>query len=144
MRLSSRPIRTASYGDRIGPICASASERQTSVICLICFGNGSPTALCDIASSWTIQLNSIGSDKRRSLMSDKFESLSVEVADFVATVTLNRPPVNAQNRLFREEIVALFDELSDRTDVRAIVLTGAGKAFSAGADLKERPGLAEQ
>ena len=37
-------------------------------------------------------------------MSDKFESLSVEVADFVATVTLNRPPVNAQNRLFREEI----------------------------------------
>ncbi|MCK1356234.1 enoyl-CoA hydratase/isomerase family protein [Bradyrhizobium sp. CW7] len=77
-------------------------------------------------------------------MSDKFESLRVEIADFIATVTLNRPPVNAQNRLFREEIVALFDELSDRTDVRAIVLTGGGKAFSAGADLKERPGLAEQ
>jgi enoyl-CoA hydratase len=74
-------------------------------------------------------------------MAETFECLRVEVADFVATVTIDRPPVNAQNRRFREEIVAAFDSLSDRSDVRAIVLTGAGKTFSAGADLKERPGL---
>ena len=77
-------------------------------------------------------------------MSDRFECLKLDVTDFVATVTLDRPPVNAQHRLFREEIVTLFDQLSDRTDVHSIVLTGAGKTFSAGADLNERPGLAEQ
>jgi len=76
-------------------------------------------------------------------MADTYECFKVEVADFVATVTLARPPVNAQNRRFREEITAIFDTLSDRTDVRAVVLTGEGKTFSAGADLKERPSLEE-
>lgn len=71
-------------------------------------------------------------------MSD-FETLHLEVADFVATVTIDRPPVNAQNNRFREELVEVIDTLGDRTDVRAIVLTGSGKAFSAGADLSERP-----
>jgi enoyl-CoA hydratase len=76
-------------------------------------------------------------------MAESYECFKVEVADHVATVTLARPPVNAQNRRFREEITAIFDMLSDRTDVRAVVLTGDGKTFSAGADLKERPGLSE-
>ena len=67
------------------------------------------------------------------------ECFSLEVVDHVATITMTRPPVNAQNRQFRHECVALFDELHDREDVRAIILTGAGRAFSAGADLKERP-----
>jgi enoyl-CoA hydratase len=77
-------------------------------------------------------------------MVESYECLKVEVADFVATVRLARPPVNAQNRRLREEIIALFDALSDRADVRAVVLTGEGKTFSAGADLKERPGLSEE
>jgi enoyl-CoA hydratase/carnithine racemase len=67
------------------------------------------------------------------------ECFSLEVVDHVATITMTRPPVNAQNRQFRHECVALFDEMHDRDDVRAIILTGAGRAFSAGADLKERP-----
>ena len=75
-------------------------------------------------------------------MSETYETLKLEVADFVATVTLDRPPVNAMNRAMREEIVRVFDELHDRADVRAVVLTAAGKAFCAGADLKERPGIA--
>jgi len=75
-------------------------------------------------------------------MTADYECFDLEVVDFVATVKLNRPPVNAQNRAFREELIALFDSLNDRQDVRAIVLTGEGKTFSAGADLKERPGLA--
>ena len=70
-----------------------------------------------------------------------YETLQLEVADFVATVTLDRPPVNAMNRAMRQEIVQVFDELHDREDVRAVVLTGAGKAFCAGADLKERPNI---
>ena len=72
-------------------------------------------------------------------MAHHYDAFLVDVADYVATVTINLPPVNAQNRRFREEITGLFDSLGERKDVRAIVLTGAGKTFSAGADLKDRP-----
>jgi enoyl-CoA hydratase len=70
-----------------------------------------------------------------------YECFKIEVADQVAVVTMDRPPVNAQNRRFRDEIIAIFDELSERDDVRAVILTGAGKVFSAGADIKERRGI---
>jgi len=75
-------------------------------------------------------------------MAAPFQTLRLDIADFVATVTLDRAPVNAQNRLAKEELIAAFDALHDRDDVRAVVLTGAGRAFCAGADLKERPGIA--
>jgi enoyl-CoA hydratase len=78
------------------------------------------------------------------MSSGEFECFAVDVKDHVAVVTINAPPVNAQNRRFREEVISIFDVLSDRDDVRAIVLTGNGKTFSAGADLKERPGLNAQ
>jgi enoyl-CoA hydratase len=81
------------------------------------------------------------SAKGKRIMTESCETLKIEVADYVATVRLARAPVNAQNRRFREEMIALFDGLSDRADVRAVVLTGEGKTFSAGADLKERPRL---
>lgn len=67
------------------------------------------------------------------------ETLTLEVSDHIATLTITRPPVNAQNNRFRTELVEVVDVLGDRSDVRAIVITGAGKAFSAGADLSERP-----
>ncbi|MBX2838947.1 MAG: enoyl-CoA hydratase/isomerase family protein [Gammaproteobacteria bacterium] len=69
----------------------------------------------------------------------QFESINLEVANYVAVVTLNRPKVNAQNNVMRKELATIFDSLGDRRDVRAIILTGAGKQFSAGADLSERP-----
>jgi enoyl-CoA hydratase len=59
----------------------------------------------------------------------------------VAVVTLQRPPVNATNRAMRLELTRLFDAIGDRQDIRAVVLTGAGKAFCAGADIKERTEL---
>jgi len=65
--------------------------------------------------------------------------VSLEVSDYVALVTLNRPPVNALNRAMRERIVSVFDEISERSDVRVAILTGAGKVFCSGADLKDRP-----
>lgn len=68
----------------------------------------------------------------------------VEIADHVARLTITAPPVNAQDRAFREEIVRVLDMMSDDDAVRAIVLTGDGRQFSAGADLRERAALAEE
>lgn len=65
--------------------------------------------------------------------------ITLEVSDHIALVTLNRPPVNALNRAMRERIVSVFDEISERSDVRVAILTGAGKVFCSGADLKDRP-----
>ena len=56
----------------------------------------------------------------------------------VCLVTLNRPDaLNALSRALRAEIVRVFTELKDDPDIRAVVLTGAGRAFTAGVDLKE-------
>jgi enoyl-CoA hydratase len=74
----------------------------------------------------------------------KLETVRLEVADHIATVTIDRPPVNAQNRQAREEIIRVFDAISDRDDVRVAILTAAGKVFSAGADVKERVGLVQE
>ena len=63
----------------------------------------------------------------------------LDVTDCVGLVTLDRPPVNALSREMRRRIVATFDEISARDDIRCAVLTGAGKVFCAGADLKDRP-----
>jgi enoyl-CoA hydratase len=70
-----------------------------------------------------------------------YEHLNLALDDFVATVTLNRPPVNALGRGIRQEITHVFDALHDRDDVRAVVLTGSGRVFCAGADIKERSQL---
>ena len=65
------------------------------------------------------------------------ESVKVEFRDDAAWVTIDRPEV--MNALAREtviEIDQLMVELSKRSDLRAVVFTGAGKAFCAGGDLK--------
>jgi enoyl-CoA hydratase len=64
-------------------------------------------------------------------------SVGLSVDDHVATITLDRPPVNAVARETYLEIRAAFDSLSDRTDVRVAIFTAAGdRAFCAGADLR--------
>ncbi|GKX35653.1 MAG: enoyl-CoA hydratase [Rhizobiaceae bacterium MnEN-MB40S] len=68
------------------------------------------------------------------------ETVSVEIDDFVAVVTMDNPPVNAQNELTQDELVFAMDALSDRDEVRSIVLTGKGKSFCAGVDIKARAG----
>src|SRR6476659_3579518 len=72
------------------------------------------------------------------------EQFTLEVSDGIATVVFDRPPVNAQNRQSREEFIQLFDALSDRDDVRVVILTGVGDMFSAGADIKERVDLVHE
>lgn len=67
------------------------------------------------------------------------ETVKVEMVDeHVALVTMDNPPVNAQNQRFHDDLTAVFDEISDTDEVRVAVLTGAGKCFSAGADIKAR------
>ncbi len=72
------------------------------------------------------------------------EQFRLDIAEGVATVVFDRPPVNAQNRRTREEFIRLFDALGDRDDVRVVILTGTGEMFSAGADIKERVDLVHE
>jgi enoyl-CoA hydratase/carnithine racemase len=69
------------------------------------------------------------------------QKFDVGISNYVATVTITSPPVNAQNPQFREEIIRIFDVLGLSTEVRAIILTGAGRTFSAGADLTQRASI---
>ncbi|WP_367115089.1 enoyl-CoA hydratase-related protein [Actinophytocola sp.] len=65
-----------------------------------------------------------------------FETLVLDVEDGVATVTLNRPAkLNAFQSVMRDELVAAFDVTDADDAVRAVIVTGAGRAFCAGADL---------
>jgi len=58
------------------------------------------------------------------------------VTNYITVKTINNPAVNTQGRQFHEDMMAAMDALSDRDNVRVVVLTGARKFFSAGADLK--------
>ena len=64
------------------------------------------------------------------------ETLTYHVADGVATITLNRPDrLNAFNPTMFGELLKAFDATDADDSVRAVVVTGAGRAFCAGADL---------
>lgn len=67
-----------------------------------------------------------------------YESLLFENRDGVARVTLNRPEkLNAMHRALLRELRDCFETIRNDSDVRAVILTGAGRAFAAGADVKE-------
>ncbi|MEZ5995972.1 MAG: crotonase/enoyl-CoA hydratase family protein [Hyphomonadaceae bacterium] len=66
----------------------------------------------------------------------KFETIQLAIAENIATITLNRPDrMNAFNGAMIRDFLAAFDETDGNDDVRAVVVTGAGRAFCAGADL---------
>ena len=66
-----------------------------------------------------------------------FEFLKYDVKDGVATITLNRPDVyNALNNEITYELQAAFKDAKRNNEVRVVVLTGEGKAFCSGQDLK--------
>src|SRR5258708_21809128 len=65
-----------------------------------------------------------------------YDAVMVDIAGGIATVTLNRPDkLNALNRALCEDLIAALRMLTRADAVRVIVLTGAGRAFCAGADL---------
>lgn len=69
-------------------------------------------------------------------MSD-YQYIHVSVEDRIATLTIDHPPANAFNRQVLQELSAAFDELAANEEVKAIIITGAGQFFIAGADINE-------
>lgn len=66
------------------------------------------------------------------------ESIQLKIENNIAYITLNRPEVfNSFNREMALNLQQVFDDCESNSEVRAIVLTGNGKAFCAGQDLKE-------
>jgi len=71
----------------------------------------------------------------------QLETVNLSVSEGVATVELNRPEtLNAWNRQFGLDLLAALREAEQDHAVRAVVITGAGRAFSSGADLKDVSG----
>jgi enoyl-CoA hydratase len=69
---------------------------------------------------------------------DDLTQLKVVVDGHVASLTMDNPPVNALSRVLNDELTLALDRISEIDDIRVVVLTGAGKVFCAGADLKGR------
>jgi 2-(1,2-epoxy-1,2-dihydrophenyl)acetyl-CoA isomerase len=72
------------------------------------------------------------------------ETVELKVADRVAWIVLSRPDaLNAWTRRLGEDMSAALDHAAQDPEIRAIVFTGAGRAFSSGADLKTGPELTD-
>jgi enoyl-CoA hydratase len=70
-----------------------------------------------------------------------YDFITFEVADRIATITVNRPDkLNALNSGTIAELGAAIDDARVRQDVGGVILTGAGRAFIAGADISELQG----
>jgi len=75
----------------------------------------------------------------------EFTTLTLTVSEGVATITLNRPEAaNGLNMTMGKELMRASIECSENPTVRCVVLTGAGKMFSAGGDLKSFAGLGDE
>ena len=69
-----------------------------------------------------------------------FETLLFDISDGICTITLNRPEsYNAANEQLTTDLQAALGHARENAEVRCVVLTGAGKAFCSGQDLKDAP-----
>jgi enoyl-CoA hydratase/carnithine racemase len=69
-------------------------------------------------------------------MTKTYEQITYEVADRICTITLNRPEkMNAFTGVMQVELIDAFKRVNTDDDVRCVIVTGAGRAFCAGADL---------
>ncbi len=73
----------------------------------------------------------------------ELETVIYEKRDAIAFITMNRPEqLNALNTRLHEDLGAVWEDYRDDDDLRVAIISGAGRAFCAGADLKERAVLA--
>ncbi|MBN2397514.1 MAG: enoyl-CoA hydratase/isomerase family protein [Deltaproteobacteria bacterium] len=76
-------------------------------------------------------------------MSEQVVSYVIE--DEIAVITINNPPMNPLITAVRDQLSAIMTELAGKLDeVKAVILTGSGKAFVAGADIKSFPELTQE
>ena len=68
-------------------------------------------------------------------MKTEYKTLLIELKDGVAVFTMDNPPVNQLSQHFVQELVEAFTEAYGDEGIMAIVLTGSGKNFIAGADI---------
>src|SRR5271170_7535301 len=74
--------------------------------------------------------------KGRQMPMQTFETILLDVADEIATITLNRPErLNAFTTQMMLDLIAAFDATDADDAVKAVIVTGAGRGFCAGADL---------
>ena len=74
-----------------------------------------------------------------------YETLTLECEDGIATLTLNRPEsLNAITVQMGHELTDAIARVRDDPEARVLLLTGAGRAFCAGEDVKQRPGDSEE
>jgi len=73
-----------------------------------------------------------------------FSTINYNKSEHIATLTLNRPEkLNAINPIMTQEIIRVLNEVDTDDEVRVLIITGAGKAFCAGADVGTLPGDAK-
>jgi enoyl-CoA hydratase/carnithine racemase len=67
-----------------------------------------------------------------------YKTILFEIKENVAVITLNRPDrLNALNFELAQDLISVFNECSNNPEIRAVILQGAGRAFSSGGDVKE-------
>ena len=66
-----------------------------------------------------------------------FQAVEYRVSNGIAVITMNNPPVNGLNHPIRQGLVDAFKQARGDSTVKAIVLAGAGRGFSAGGDIRE-------
>lgn len=72
------------------------------------------------------------------VLTRKWETFTIELDNHVATMTLNRPDkLNAMSLAMRVELGDFFEGCAQEKEVRCLILTGAGRAFSAGGDIND-------
>mgnify|MGYP000415728436 CR=1 FL=1 len=71
------------------------------------------------------------------MTAQSYQTILIEKREGIATVTLNRPEVlNAVDEVMHRELTQLWPELGSDPAVKAVIITGAGRAFSAGGDIR--------
>jgi len=78
-----------------------------------------------------------GSEVSLSRVAEESDRVSVEVAAGVATIRIDRPPMNALDSVVQRGLRRAAAEVGERRDVRSVVIYGGPKVFAAGADVKE-------